>query len=150
METANLILDCLFYLSTPTCTTLLNTINFFYVASIYKRHHLRQQYIQQEKEKEEPQQSKKKLKMVRLSAFLKVFTTVTLVFLFFQTGSGRELTMKSSNAVDHYATTTTSNMFQKSRDMVELDYEDAGPNTNKRSGLPQPLPSPDPPVPTRG
>lgn len=31
--------------------------------------------------------------------------------------------------------------------MAELDYEDAGPNTNKRSGLILPTPDPEAPAP---
>lgn len=35
----------------------------------------------------------------------------------------------------------------KLREMIELDYEDAGPNTNKRSGLILPTPDPEAPAP---
>ncbi|GKA09656.1 hypothetical protein Tco_0688987 [Tanacetum coccineum] len=83
--------------------------------------------------------------MVWLSlSFIKVFTIMTLLFLFFQYGSARELSMRSSEGVvNHVATTAASHTFQESRELItELDYDDAGPNTNKRSGFTQTLPSP--------
>ncbi|KAI3799139.1 hypothetical protein L1987_34429 [Smallanthus sonchifolius] len=76
--------------------------------------------------------------MVRLLSSLKVFTALTLMFLFFQTGSCRELIMRSSKGVDHFATSVVSNRIQESREVMELDYEDAGPNINDRSGFTQP------------
>ncbi|KAI3520851.1 hypothetical protein L2E82_33448 [Cichorium intybus] len=84
--------------------------------------------------------------MVRLLSFLMAFTTTTLLFLFIQTGSG-ELILRSSKGVDHFSTTAASHSFHESREMMELDYEDAGPNTNKRSGFTQLPPSPEAPAP---
>nr|GEY82182.1 hypothetical protein [Tanacetum cinerariifolium] len=83
--------------------------------------------------------------MVRFSlSFLKLFTVITLLFLFFQYGTGRELIVRSSKgAVNHVATTGASHTFQESKELItELDYDDAGPNTNKRSGFTHNLPSP--------
>ncbi|KAL7612804.1 hypothetical protein Lser_V15G07671 [Lactuca serriola] len=82
--------------------------------------------------------------MVRLLSFLKVFSTTTLLFLFFQNGSGRELILRSSKGVDHFAITAASHPFHESREMMELDYEDAGPNTNTKSGF---IPIPEAPAP---
>ncbi|KAI3794001.1 hypothetical protein L1987_36626 [Smallanthus sonchifolius] len=84
--------------------------------------------------------------MVRMLSFLNVLTTLTLMFMFFQTGSCRELIMRSSKGVDHFATSFVSRRFQESREVMELDYEDAGPNINERSGFTQPLPSQEPPA----
>ncbi|KAL4577264.1 hypothetical protein LXL04_013369 [Taraxacum kok-saghyz] len=82
--------------------------------------------------------------MVQLLSFLKVISTITLLFLFFQTGSSRELILRSSKGVYHFATTRP---FHESREMMQLDYEDAGPNTNKKSGVPQLPSSPEAPPP---
>ncbi|KAI7741404.1 hypothetical protein M8C21_000864 [Ambrosia artemisiifolia] len=82
--------------------------------------------------------------MVRLLSFLKVFIIVTLVFQFFQAGTSRELVMRSSKGV---ATTVASHMFQESEEIMKLDYDDAGPNTNDRSVFTQPFPTQEPPSP---
>ncbi|MFS8011305.1 hypothetical protein Hanom_Chr14g01307481 [Helianthus anomalus] len=79
--------------------------------------------------------------MIRLLSFLKVFfIIVTLMFLFFQTGSGREPIMRSSKGV-------ASHPFQESEEIMKLDYDDARANTNGRSVFTQPLPSQEPPTP---
>ncbi|CAH1437615.1 unnamed protein product [Lactuca virosa] len=62
----------------------------------------------------------------------------------FSQGSGRELILRSSKGVDHFAITAASHPFHESREMMELDYEDAGPNTNTKSGF---IPIPEAPAP---
>ncbi|KAL4581771.1 hypothetical protein LXL04_006299 [Taraxacum kok-saghyz] len=73
---------------------------------------------------------------------------IAVLFLLLSTGLSREL-IGSTMAGDSFA--PPPSLFEENRegitrDMIELDYEDAGPNTNKRSGFV--LPSPDSVAPT--
>ncbi|KAK1421941.1 hypothetical protein QVD17_24714 [Tagetes erecta] len=73
-----------------------------------------------------------------------------LFFLLLSTGFGRKMT-PSSTTHDGYAYASPpliEEMGGRSREMIELDYDDAGPNTNKRSGLNLPVPHPDPEAPS--
>ncbi|KAI3669988.1 hypothetical protein L6452_41539 [Arctium lappa] len=78
----------------------------------------------------------------------KALAVVAVLILFLSTGFSREL-MRSTETGDVFATPPA--LFQESegimREMIELDYEDAGPNTNKRSGLNLPPPNPEAPAP---
>lgn len=119
---------------TPSRSFTISFHGCFLVASpcIYKLNNLSQQ-------KKNQNWLKKDLKMVRLLSFLKVFSTTTLLFLFFQNGkliisgfnplnssiiislihsscscnvgSGRELILRSSKGVDHFAITAASHPF---------------------------------------
>ncbi|KAI3500754.1 hypothetical protein L1887_36579 [Cichorium endivia] len=79
------------------------------------------------------------------SSSRKAFAIIAVLFLLLSTGFSREL-IGSTTTGDSFA--SPPSLFQESggiaRELTE-DYEDAGPNTNKRSGFI--LPSPDPVAP---
>ncbi|KAI3784842.1 hypothetical protein L1987_43948 [Smallanthus sonchifolius] len=83
------------------------------------------------------------------SSSQKAFTIVALLFLLLSTGFSRKL-MQSTTTGDGFASPSPPSPFEesggKSREMIELDYDDAGPNTN-RSGVILPTPDPDAPAP---
>ncbi|KAL3640167.1 hypothetical protein CASFOL_011835 [Castilleja foliolosa] len=58
---------------------------------------------------------------------------LTFLMIFLTDGFGRELVEKAVHASDQGS---------KSRDVIEMDYEDAGPNVNGRSSLIDPPPPP--------
>ncbi|GJT29070.1 hypothetical protein Tco_0909345 [Tanacetum coccineum] len=74
---------------------------------------------------------------------------MALMFLLLSTGFSRKL-MQSTTSDDGFArlaSVNEKNEGPNTRVMIELDYEDAGPNTNKRSGLIMPTPDPEVPAP---
>ncbi|KAL7606109.1 hypothetical protein Lser_V15G20518 [Lactuca serriola] len=75
------------------------------------------------------------------------FAIIAILFLLLSTGFSREL-KKSTTIGDSFASppSPVEESEGTTRVMIELDYEDAGPNTNKRSGFI--LPSPDSAAPT--
>ncbi|KVH92699.1 hypothetical protein Ccrd_005264, partial [Cynara cardunculus var. scolymus] len=95
---------------------------------------------------------KQLLKMDYCSSFSfsrKVFAIIAVLTLFLSTGFSGELMRSTETTGDVFATPPA--LFQENegirREMIDLDYEDAGPNTNKRSGLNLPTPDPEAPAP---
>ncbi|KAF5792038.1 hypothetical protein HanXRQr2_Chr09g0401521 [Helianthus annuus] len=76
----------------------------------------------------------------------KAFTIVAIMFLLLSTGFSRNL-MRSTTSGDGFASPPSpfEESEGKSREMIELDYDDAGPNTNRSGVL---LPTPEPAAPT--